>query len=753
VRVISNSEEPREESTGECPVDIPVRPLLTNPTSCGVPRIAKMSVDDWEKPGNLATGENTFSKTVTLPELSGCEKLDFSPTLAVTPDGAAGSTPTGLNVDLHVPQESTTNPVGLAEADVKDTAVTLPVGVQLSPSAADGLQGCSLAQIGLSNPAKPSCPDASKVATVNIKTPLLEHELEGAVYLASPQNFAGPLENPFGSLVALYLVAEEPATGVLIKLAGKVTPNPKTGQLTTTFENTPQLPFSDLKLQFFGTSRAPLTTPQLCGTYTTESVLTPWSETPPTTPTSNFEIISGPAATLCFNPPPFGPGFQAGTTNLQAGAFTPFTLTMTRRDGDQALGRVSMQMPPGLLGTLSHVKLCPEAQANAGTCGEESLIGRTIVSAGLGNDPYTVTGGKVYITTGYKGGAFGLSIVNPAAAGPFVLDEGRPVIVRAAIYVDPNDAHLTVVSDPLPTILDGIPLQIQRVNVTVERPGGFTFNPTSCTQMPITGTLSSGEGASAAVSSPFQVANCANLSFKPSFTVSTQGNGNFHGASLDVKISEKPGEANIHKVDVQLPIALPSRLSTIQKACTERQFAADPADCPEGSVVGTAAAVTPVLKVPLTGPAYLVGHGGAAFPDLDIVLQGEGVKIVLTGNTDIKKGITYSRFDTAPDAPISSFELNLPEGPHSALGAIKNLCALTKTTTTTRRITRRVHGRTVHLRQKVKHTVAEPLLMPTTITGQNGAVEAQTTKIAVTGCAKAKPKGKKAKKARQRKHK
>src|SRR5580700_2631097 len=420
-----------EESLGVCPANIPAQPFLTSPTSCGEAREAKLSVDDWEDPGNFLTGENVFSKTVALPALEGCEHLDFSPTIGVTPDGTAGSTPTGLNVDVHIAQEATSNPLGLGEADVKDTTVALPAGVQLSPAAADGLQSCSLSQIGLHDAEKPSCPDASKVANVKIATPLLEHELTGAVYLAAPQNFAGIPENPFSSLIALYLVAEEAATGVLVKLAGKVEPNLVTGQLTSTFENTPQLPFSDLKLEFYGTDRAPLATPALCGTYATTTSFTPWSAPesgPPATPSSSFQITNGPNGSPCSDPLLFSPSLQSGSTNINAGSFSPLTTTLSREDGQQNIQQVTLRYPPGLSGVLSGVKLCGETEANAGTCGPESQIGETTVSVGLGNDPFTVTGGRVYLTGPYEGAPFGLSIVNPAKAGPFDLQEGHPVV-------------------------------------------------------------------------------------------------------------------------------------------------------------------------------------------------------------------------------------------------------------------------------------------------------------------------------------
>ena len=385
---------------------------------------------------------------------------------------------------------------------------------------------------------------------------------------------------------------------------------------------------------------------------------------------------------------------------------------MSRPDADQTLSRVEMQMPPGLLGTLSTVKLCPEPQASQGTCSEESLIGHTVVSAGLGNDPYTVTGGKVFVTTGYKGAPYGLSIVNPAKAGPFDLGS---VVVRASISVDPHTAALTIKNDPLPTILDGIPLQIQHVNVTVDREK-FTFNPTDCNKTAIDGVLSSTEGAKAAVSTSFQVTNCATLAFKPKLAASTSGKtSRANGASLHVKLTypEGPYDANIAKVKVDLPKQLPSRLTTLQKACPAQVFDANPANCPKESKVATATATTPVLPVPLTGPAYFVSHGGEAFPDLIVVLQGYGATVDLVGTTFISKaGITSSTFKTVPDVPVGTFEMTLPQGKYSALAANGNLC-----------------------NTKLK--------MPTSFVGQNGVEQHVTTPIIVTGCAKrVKAKGK-----------
>jgi hypothetical protein len=659
--------------------------------------------------------------------MDGCNQLPFTPFIKVTPDGQAGSTPTGLTVDEHVPQETSLNPTGLAESAVKGLSVTLPEGVALNPAAADGLQACSMEEIGLQNAAPPTCPEAAKVATAKIKTPLLANPLDGAAYLATQNS------NPFGSLVAMYIYASDPVSGISAKATGEVLENPVTGQLTAHFEGDPvfendprfagepeaqflpEVPFEDVELHFFGGDRAPLGTPPLCGSYKTAGTFTPWSGNATTESSSEFQIVSGPHGAPCSNPLPFAPSLTAGTTSIQAGGFSPFTMTMSRPDGSQNLRAIKLRMPPGLLGTLATVKLCPEAQANAGTCAPESLIGHTTVSVGVGGDPYSVTGGEVFITEGYKGAPYGLSIVNPAKAGPF--DLGK-VVVRAKIEVDPITAVLTITSDTtgpykIPTILDGIPLQIQHVNVAIDR-SGFTFNPTNCGPLAITGSLTSDQGATSALSVPFQVTNCAVLAFKPKLTAKTAGKtSRASGASLSVKLTYPAGpyDANIAKVKVDLPKQLPSRLTTLQKACTAATFEANPANCPSASIVGHATARTPVMPVPLTGPAYFVSHGGEAFPSLIIVLQGYGATVHLVGTTFIDKaGITSSTFKSVPDVPVGTFELTLPQGKYSALAANGNLCTTTK------------------------------LAMPTSFVAQNGAVLHTSTPIVPTGCAKKKAK-------------
>ncbi len=715
-------------------------PFLSMPTSCTGPLQTSVEADSWEHPHEIVTAPGSEP----MPAMDGCNHLVFNPGIKVTPDVSSASSPTGLNVDVRVPQTAALNPEGLAEAYPKDITVMLPEGVEVNPAGGNGLQACSEGLAGftglseftpgvksqtftgtLPNPLQPGvnfCPNNSKVGTVKIKTPILPNPIEGAVYIAA-QN-----ENPFGSLIAMYLIAEDPVSGVLIKLAGQVHLT-DTGQLVTTFENNPQAPFEDAELHFFGGERAPLSSPAHCGAYTTHASLTPWSGSPPSDAESTFEVTSGPHGGPCPGASlPFTPSLTGGTTNVNAGSFSPLTTTIGREDGNQDLQAVQLHMPPGLLGSLTGVALCGEAQANAGTCGPDSLIGETTISAGVGSDPVSVTGGKVYITGPYHGAPFGLSIVNPVKAGPFDLehDTANPndqpacdcIVVRAKVALDPHTAVLSVTTNTegegygIPHMIDGIPVQIKKVNVLVNRPG-FTFNPTDCNPQTLTGAISSDEGATSPVSVPFQVTNCAALKFAPKFAASTSGKTSKpNGASLSVKLIYPKApfgtQSNIAKVKVSLPKRLPSRLTTLQKACTAKQFDANPGGCPAASIVGHARATTPLLPVPLEGPAYFVSHGGEAFPNLIMVLQGYGVTLDLVGDTFISKaGVTSSTFKTVPDAPVGSFELNLPKGPYSALAANGDLC-------------------------KAK------LKMPTEFVAQDGATIHQTTKIKVTGCHRSK---------------
>jgi hypothetical protein len=707
---VLESNHPPEESEERCgnggfsASENPV-PYLVNPTQCTArPLLAELvNIDSWE-------GANADKQETSIGPFTGCSSLKFAPALAFAPEQTQASAPSGYEIQLKVPQSEGAE--SLATPDLRDSVITLPQGVVLSPSAATGLASCSEAQVGVGSEQPVECPDASKIGTVSLITPAIAGELKGALYLGGPPS--GPVTAP---PFTVYLTFA--GHGVLVKIKGTATPDPVTGQVTTIFDENPELPFSELKVHLTGGSRATLANPSVCGEYHASADFTPWSS--PFTPDA---LTQGPSFQIAgCGAPQFAPSFHASTLSNQAGGYSTFRVTFGRQDADGHLAGLTVTTPPGLSGNLSGVPLCPEPQAAEGTCPEASRIGEVTAAAGPGPEPVYTTAGKVFLTGPYDGAPFGLTIDASEHAGPFDLGSGPCdcEVVRAAVNVDPHTAQLTVSSGALPTIKDGIPLQVKSVNVDINRPG-FMFNPTSCDPMSVNGQLSSMQGASAAVSSRFQVTNCAALAFQPAFKVTTSGKtSKANGASLDVKLSfpNKPqgSEANIRRVKVELPRQLPSRLTTLQKACVASVFEANPALCPAASVVGYAKAVTPILPVPLTGPAYFVSHGGEAFPSLIVVLQGYGVTVELTGATFISKaGITSSTFSTVPDVPVGSFELFLPQGRFSALTANTSLC-------------------------KVKGG----LKMPTEFVAQDNAVIRQSTAIAVTGC----PKAVKAKKARK----
>jgi hypothetical protein len=745
------------ERSGIAPV-----PFLSWPTDCSAgPEVATLRVDSWQEPGSAREGRYSgyAEKSTVMPGVTGCDLLGFGAGISVEPNSLLADEPVGLGVTVAVPQSS--SPASAATPNLRDAVVTLPQGLSISPGIVDGIRACEesgpegmnfegplseeRAANGELQLAPGRCPDASTVGSAKAVTPLLPEPVEGHVYLARPlcggsRPGEGACTNQDaldGRLYQLYLELGGRGrlghAGVDIKARGFVEANPATGQLTTKFLANPQTPFSELHIDLNGGPRAPLDNPAACGTATTTADFTPWSApgvTPeglsmPGTPDAlsssffNVDLAGDALATPCPGLP-FAPGFTAGTVSPQAGAFSAFTVNLTRADREQFVKGVQVHTPPGLLGMLSSVQLCEEPQANLGTCPAASRIGSTTVASGAGSHPFEISG-TVFLTKSYGGAPFGLSIVTNAVAGPFNLGL---VVVRARIAVDPVDSTLTITTDEtgphaIPQIIFGVPLRLKRITVNIDRPN-FMFNPTSCDAQRITAAVSGSQQAVASVASAFAAGGCKSLAFKPHFAVSTSGKtSRAKGASLDAKVSYPPfkagSEANIAYVKVALPKQLPSRLTTLQKACTDATFNANPAACPSASVIGIVRTLTPLLPVTppgrdsnLEGPVYFVSHGGEAFPSLIAVLQGDGVRVDLTGTTFIsKKGITSSTFKTVPDVPVNTFELYLPEGKFSALAANGNLCK-------------------------------SKLEMPSEFVGQNGAVVKQNTKVQVTGCSPAK---------------
>jgi hypothetical protein len=679
----------------------PENAFLTMPSSanaCSQPQTTWLHVDSYEHPGDfLAYATETRLENGTPLTATGCGTLEFNPSLALKAETNQSDEPDGATVDLHVPQ-TTSEPTKVNSPDVLDTEVALPEGMTLNPSAANGLEACTNAQIRLGTNGPIGCPAGSKIGTVTVDAPgIPPGTLAGSVYLATQQS----QEPESGKEYRIFLVAEAPLYGVGLRLEGAVRANKTTGQLTTVFADDPQVPFEDIVVKFNGGPRAPLANPLKCGAARPAAALTPYSGQPPTSAaTTGFTVGTGTSAP-CPAQLPFTLAQSTHDQSATAGAYTSFTFDLARGDGQQRLARVSTVLPPGLLGAIPTVGLCAEAAANAGSCPAGSEIGQASVTVGSGPEPYGLAG-HVYLTGPYGGAPYGLAIAVPAVAGPFNLGT---VITRASVGVETYTGRV-VVTSPVPTIVGGVPLRLRTLSVVVDRPD-FLFNPTNCSPLATNSVLSSLAGATQGLATPFQVGDCGKLPFKPTFAATTGAKtSKLKGASIEVKITQGAHQANIREVQVQLPKKLPSRLSTLQKACPASVFevAVPPGSCPSTSRVGSATVTTPVLPGVLTGPAYVVSHGGEAFPDLDLILRGDGVEVVLVGHTHIStKGITTSTFETLPDVPISSAVVSLPVGPQSILTANGNLCRAT-------------------------------LKAPTTIVAQSGAKIAKQTTIAVRNC-------------------
>jgi len=694
-----------------CPTEPRDASFITLPTACsGQPNATVAHADSWEEPGLFHQREYLSSDLAGIPvSVAGCGQLEFEPTLAVQPTTNLADSPTGLEVDLHQPQNS--HKEQRSTAQLRNATVTLPPGLVANPAQADGLAACSQEQVGYLgkghySKAPQSCPDAAKLGTVEVKTPLLaQYTDQGTKLVTDPETgrpiprplsgsiyLAKPFENQFDSLLALYLVVEDPQSGTIAKLAGKVTPDPATGQLTTTFEENPQLPLEDVHLRLFRGPRASLTTPLVCGSHTTTSDLTPWSapEGGDAHPESSFQTTAEPGGGNC--PTSEGaaanaPSFSAGTVAPRAGAYSPFALKLSREDGSQRITGIDTVLPPGLTGKLAGIAACPEGQIaqaasrdnpeegrlerESPSCPIASEVGVVNVAAGSGPTPF-YTQGHAYLAGPYKGAPLSLAIITPAVAGPFDLGT---VVTRVALYVEPETAQIHAVSDPLPQILDGIPLDVRSVALTMDRPN-FILNPTSCDPLAITGGVTSALGQSAALNQRFQVGGCSSLAFKPKLSLRLMGSvKRSSNPRLIATLRAQAGEANIAAARVKLPHPVFLDQAHIRTICTRVQFAAD--SCPAGSVYGRAEAVTLLLDHPLSGSVYL-RSSSHPLPDLVAKLKGpdsQPIEIDLVGKTDAVKAALRNTFEAVPDAPVSSFRLELFGGKRGLVEMSQGFCS------------------------------------------------------------------------------
>jgi hypothetical protein len=681
----------------ECEAGVPTEePFLTLPRSCEGPLVTTFRALSWWSGDPLNPGPGTqFEGLAQSPGMEDCASLRFGPSLGVRPTTDSAASGSGLEARLEVKDEGLRSPTGRANSDLKKAVVTLPEGMTINPSQAEGLQTCSEAELARETADSPfgaGCPPASKIGTVEVETPLLEGRvLRGSLFVAEPY------ANRFGSLLAIYQVIKSPELGIVVKLAGKVEPDPRTGQIVTTFggdgtDPLPQLPFSEFRLRFREGGRSPLITPNTCGSHVTRAVFTPWANpTQPFETTSTFQISRGVGGGACpSGQAPFEPGFSAGTIDNGAGTHSAMAMRLTRRDGDQDLTKFSSVLPEGLLPKLVGVEKCPQdwidaAKSKSGkaelaspSCPAATKIGAVAAGAGVG-DQLTYVKGSIYLAGPYKGAPISAAVITPAVAGPF--DVGN-VVVQVGLNVNSVSGEGLIdgsASDSIPHILAGIPLRVRDIQVDVDRPN-FLLNPTSCREMSVDASIWGGGSDlfSAADDWPvtrserFQAANCAALGFKPRLSIALKGGTRRGGhPALRSVFRPRPGDANLAGLVLRLPRSAFLDQAHIRTICTRVQFAADA--CPKGSIYGRVSAHTPLLEAPLAGPAYLRSSNNE-LPDLVFDLHGL-VNIEVSARIDSVKGGIRATFPHTPDAPLTKVVVSMQGGKKGLIVNSRNLCS------------------------------------------------------------------------------
>jgi hypothetical protein len=666
---------------------------LTLPTSCEEPLDFRATAESWKASEPQPEPRPTSGKQT----LKGCEALEFKPRAVAQLSDPRASSPSGYSFEIKVDTGGVIDPeclpgegsiAGCAPTPVRKAVVTLPEGVTINPSVGSGLGVCTPSQYSAETPVSSfgaGCPTQSKIGDFSVKSPIVSGPIEGNIYLASPR------QNPFGSLVAVYLVAKSIQRGILVKVAGELRPDPSTGSLTATFDRLPQLPYSDLQIHFREGQRSPLATPPACGKVSTEVDFTPWRGQVAAHQSLPAAITAGVGGGACPSGlAPFAPQAKGGTLNSRAGAYSPFYLHLTRNVTEQEIVSYSAQFPPGLLGKIANVPYCPDAAIEAArhnsgvaerdhpSCPSASLIGHTYSGYGVGS-VLAYAPGNLYLAGPYRGSSFSVVAIDSALVGPFDLGT---VIVRSAVRIDPETAQASIDAtgtDPIPHIIEGVPIHLRDIRAYIDRPN-FTLNPTSCEKLTVASAMNGAglrfgdpsDDTLATATAPFQAFDCASLDFKPRIGLKMKG-GTKRGdyPSLRVTVRPRPGDANIATSQVTLPDSIFLDQGHITTICTRPQFAAH--NCPPGSIYGHVRAFTPLLEAPMEGPAYL-RSSSHTLPDLVFALHGHGVEVDVAGRIDSSKGGIRGTFPTIPDAPVSKFVLTMNAGKRGVLVNAENLC-------------------------------------------------------------------------------
>jgi hypothetical protein len=649
-----------QEAFGGC-TESPPRPpgsrplsFMTNPTRCGVPLSIDVSVASWDEPDRFV------SKGGELEPITGCDRVPFNPSLFVQPTSRRAGAPTGLELSFRLPAP---DGVGVLESSqLKDIRIDFPVGMAVNTASADGLETCSVDQVRFGRRVNAECPDAAKLGETEFDVPALPRRMKGAIYLREPEP---------GHLFRVWVVADD--QGAHIKLPGELEIDESTGQISSVVLGVPQVPVREVRLVIKSGFRAPLVNPASCGTYQTHWEFTPWSGTGTVGGETPMTIDQGCDAGG------FDPKLSAGSTDPAAGKHAPFVFALTREDGEQNPASLDIALPPGLAATFKGIARCEGFAADTGACPPESKVGHVLAATGAGPNPLWVPQpGKrptaVYLGGPYKGAPLSVIAVVPAQAGPFDLGDQ---VVRSAIYVDPRTAQASIKSDPLPQIIQGIPVTYRTIHVAVDKPN-FTLNPTGCREKSVDATVTSNKGAVANPSSPFSATNCAALPFKPKLTLRLRG-GTRRGQhpALTATLRPRPGDANIASVVTAFPKSEFLENAHIRTVCTRADFAAD--NCPAGAAYGTATVWTPLFDEPLSGNVYLRSSSNL-LPDLVPDLRGPAslpVRIESAGRTDSINGGIRNSFDFVPDAPFTRLALRLQGAGKGLLVNSRDICAHT----------------------------------------------------------------------------
>ena len=670
------------DTSKSCPSDGPLKPFLTMPFRCGTEMAMRFHhYDSW-----LQIGDYGSPIDRELGQFTDCDQVPFAPSVSIAPTTNAADSPAGLDVQIELPQHNTCDPgppvsCEIATSPLKDASVVLPKGLTVNPASANGLGACSPAQIALGSDDPVQCPDASKVASVQVTTPALPDPVPGTVYLATPH------QNPFDSLLAGYIVLADPDRGLLVKIPGEISLDAASGQITGTFKDNPQLPFSEFELHFKGGAHASLITPPTCAEYTANAQFSPWSGNAAVSPTSSFAITQSPAGACAGAEAqlPNSPSFDAGPLSPVSKRYSPFVLHLRRQDGSQRFGAFNVTLPQGLTGKLAGTALCSDgalvaAQSKSGTeeqaapsCPAASHVGQVVAAAGAGPSPYHARG-DAYLAGPYKGAPISLAVITPAVAGPFDLGT---IVIRTPLRIDPTTAQITAVSDPIPQMLEGIPTAVRSVHVIMDRPE-FTLTGTSCNPAQLNGLLSSTLGQSVPLAVRYQLSDCTRLPFKPKMRLRLEGKTGRGGhPALTVVLEPRPGDANIASLSLAMPRSEFLDQGHIKTICTRVQFAAD--QCPAGAVYGQVTVSTPLLDYPLSGNVYLRSSSNV-LPDLVPDLRGpahQPIKVEAAGRTDSIRGGIRNTFDFVPDAPFTKLVTKLPGAKKGLLVNSRDICART----------------------------------------------------------------------------